>query len=349
MIKQGYEIFYDECHNIYQIRSGFEDVLEVEFSSETEKNIFNKIVEWSTGAHPENLDTITQKLCGLYEKAKVYDVIDQMKSYDLFEDDDFYESFPEVPRSQLSFWSMNTGSNSPATAKEVQQRIRDTSLAVFGSGIFSEMVAQKARQSGFEKITVEPLSSPNEKRLAEVVEKSDFFICDADSWNPHYMEQINEAAIKYNKPWILFMGAHYTKIFIGPLFIGKETGCYNCFINRIRSNMDYVPYFDEYVKHLKSQKKSSTGISAPVALYDMAASVCILETIQFVTEWDIPVLYKNMLAIDVTKLETTLHPFLKAPVCEVCTPDLAFNPAPWLEPVTLKTMRYEHQRPSIAQ
>jgi hypothetical protein len=70
-------------------------------------------------------------------------------------------------------------------------------------------------------------------------------------------------------------------------------------------------------------------------MFDMLSSICILETIKYVTGWAVPTLYKSVLTFDLFDYDFKTHTVLKAPGCSVCGPVVDFSPAVWLEPVTL--------------
>jgi|GEM_PF-2030917 bacteriocin biosynthesis cyclodehydratase domain-containing protein len=336
MLKKGYEIFEDRKHNIYQIRNGI-DVISAEFNNDEERQIFEIIITELKKPKPQKLENIVNNLYKSHAKEKVYNVINQLNDFDLLEDDSLYEIFNGNLDAQLSFWSLNSGAPNAISAQETQERIKNTKLLLLGTGVFLNLIENKAKLSGFENITIVKISSElNEDEIISSVKQSDFFIYDADEWNPFYLELVNKTAVENNKPWILFNGVQNLKASVGPLFVGRETGCYHCLLNRIKSNIEFLPYFNEYEKHLLKDRQSGQRQGAPIVLYDIAASICMLEALKYITEWTIPILYKNFITINAMGLETKIHPFLKAPVCDVCTPNLEFNSAPWLEPVTLK-------------
>jgi bacteriocin biosynthesis cyclodehydratase domain-containing protein len=312
-------------------------LLQQKFSSDEEQDIFEEILSKLQTDKPEKMSVILDALYEKYPKEKVYNVVNELNEFDLLEDESIYEVYASNLGPQLSFWSLNAGAPNALTAKETQERIRTTNLAVLGSGVSQQLIADKAKISGFENVLQVSISEKtDEAEVRSIIENCDFFIYDADEWNPHFLELVNKTAFEFDKPWILFNGIVDLKASVGPLFKGRETGCYNCLMSRIKSNMEFIPYFNEFEKHLADNKKSGARQGAPIVLYDMAASICIMEALKYITEWAIPILYKNFITINAMGLEVKVHPFLKAPVCDVCTPNIEFNPAPWLEPVTLK-------------
>lgn len=337
MLKKGFNVFEDKKNGVYQIRNGFEEVIVAEFNDEIDKEIFKIIIDDQRSDTPGKIDELIGDLSTRYDKAKIYNVIDQLEEFNLLDEDNFYASYDRDLESQLCLWSLNAGNSEEPNANEMQQKIKNSKLLLIGTGVFLKLIEAKSKLSGFDTLDVIDLSSNiSDEDLKESIIGSDFFIFDADEWYPHYLDLVNLTAVENNKPWIIFMGVHSLKASVGPLFIGKETGCYNCLIDRIKSHMDFIPYFSEYENYLKEHKTCGKRQGSPIVIYDMIASICVLEALKYITEWTIPILYKNFLTFDLFDLSTKLHPFLKAPVCNVCTPNVEFNSAPWLEPCTLK-------------
>ncbi|MCC8088618.1 MAG: hypothetical protein LIO79_05065 [Rikenellaceae bacterium] len=337
MIKKGFDIFEDKNHQIYQVRNGIDDTIAIEFHDEEEKKIFECIIQQSKKEPKIHVNEVISNLTTKFSKEKIYNVINELTEFDLIEEENLYSSFSKDLEAQLSLWSLNTGASSVITARQTQEKIINTNLVIIGSGISLKYLIEKSTVSGFEKITIIDLENEvDNQSLERKLLSSDLIIFDANRWSPYYLNFVNELAVANNLAWILFSGVQGFVAKIGPLFIGKETGCYNCFISRIKSNMNFVPYFNQFEKHLLENKASSQNTGGPIVLYDIAASICVLEAIKYVTECSVPVIYKNMITMNLYGYETKIHNFLKAPVCTVCTPRLERNSAPWLEPVTLK-------------
>ncbi len=168
--------------------------------------------------------------------------------------------------------------------------------------------------------------------------KYDFFVVDSVEWNPYYTELINRKALENNKPWLFVGGFEEYLLKVGPIFYGKETGCYNCLIKRIKSNNDYVNYLNGYESYLKAHKKSSKHddfIYLDV-FYDIVANISLLEISKFFEFWSVPVVWKHFITINAINYEMDRHALLKVPFCYVCKPELEYNPSAWLESVTLK-------------
>jgi bacteriocin biosynthesis cyclodehydratase domain-containing protein len=122
------------------------------------------------------------------------------------------------------------------------------------------------------------------------------------------------------------------------LFYGKETGCYNCLISRIKSNHAHPTFLNSYEDYLRSNRKSSKPDITPnsTIIYNIIANLTLLEVMKFIELWSLPVTWRSVININITNLNSTKHNLLKKPFCEVCKPELLYNPSPWLEAITLK-------------
>ncbi len=334
MLNRKYDIFEDQKHGVFQVRSK-SDVMVIEFDDEEKRTIF---IDISTKINEDiDIQRLHKYLAKKqYDKDKILSVIDELKSFGILSEDLIKQEFSKSILDQISFWKSDNTTFDKSSPTEVQQKISDTQLVLIGNDFFLEIIGIKAKMSGFVKTTSVQLNdSLTDDKLFKIIKKSDILIVDSDKWNPYYLEKINEYAIELNKAWILVQGIAAMRATIGPLFIGKETGCYNCLMTRIRSNMEFLPYFDEFTEYLKTKKQSSKKEGAPAVVYDMMGSIAILEAMKYLVGWTIPAIYKAYLSIDLYSFDMKIHPFLKAPVCNVCNPTVDFNPAPWLEPITL--------------
>lgn len=57
------------------------------------------------------------------------------------------------------------------------------------------------------------------------------------------------------KPWLYIQGVGSGKGYFGPLFYGEETGCCECFIKKIESNLLYFEEHKRYIDYLEGNNK----------------------------------------------------------------------------------------------
>lgn len=177
-----------------------------------------------------------------------------------------------------------------------------------------------------------------DKTVYKVFKEFDFVIVDAHKWSPYHLEIINKIAVELNKPWLYVSGINEISIEVGPLFHGKETGCYNCLIARLKSNNGNPQHLTSYEDHLRDAKIASASIEMPHdnILYALIANFAVYEVIKFIEEWALPVTWQSIVKFNLYNYSSSVHTLLKKPLCNVCKPKLTYNPSPWLDKITLK-------------
>lgn len=319
-----YDVFEDSKHNVFQIRN-FNEVLTVEFSGDKERKIFLEILKESN-SQGENLkiENLISALNKKYDKSKVLTVINQLKEYELISEQDIKEQFEE----NIILWGSSKRSN---------PKFENFKVGLLGSGQLLDFLEDKCEKSGYKQIQKQELKEGlTLTDFERIISDNDFIIYDSDKWNPRYLEQVNQLAFSLNKPWILIRGCSGTTGSIGPLFYGKETACYNCLMGRIKSNMEFLPYFEEYEKYLIKTKQSAKSEGGFTLLYEMLAATAVFEMTKFALDFAVPEIYGAYLTVDMFTYQFTKHTALKSPKCSVCKPSVDYDLAPWLEPILLQ-------------
>lgn len=109
-------------------------------------------------------------------------------------------------------------------------------------------------------------------------------------------------------------------------------------ISRIKSNHAYPQYLTSYENYLRELKRPSVcaGMYHENIIYSLIANFAIYEIIKFTEGWALPITWQSVVKINLYNYESSIHTLLKKPLCEVCKPHLKYNPAPWLDKITLK-------------
>ncbi len=334
MLKEIYDIFEDNKHGVFQVRCK-SAVYTVEFDDQEKKQIFSDIIKLLSNGNNGHID-IQKELSGKYDHNKVIDVVNKVKDMNIIDEEDLRSSYGNNIREQINFFSQSSSEYVKISVKETQNKIENCRLSILGDTRLLEAFKFEAEMSGFKNIvtrhycTIESVDD-----IKNFMDNCDMMIVDSDKWNAPLLDEINKIALDLNKPWILTLGVDGINASMGPLFIGRETGCYNCLINRLKSNMEFLPYFNEYENYLRQNKKTSVSGGAPIVMYDIIASIIILEIIKYVTGMGMPLIYKGYLTMDFFSYTVKVHPFLKVPGCPLCSKKDDYYPSPWLEPVTL--------------
>lgn len=321
MIK-NFDVFKDQKQNCYQLRTKTNSYT-LEFDDKEKEDIFLNIVSEIKKNKGLNLKELKRKVQTKSNKPKVIDVLKTLDKYRFLSFEISIELKDKIKDVEYQYSS------------DVKQ-VSDFILGIFGQGGLTKKIEEKAEVENFKEVKTYLFN--NEIDIEKAVNKSDFIIVDANEWSPFHIELINKTALKYNKPWLYVGGIEETSIKIGPLFYGKETGCYNCLISRIKSNHEFPVFLDSYEDYLRSNRKGSKPDIIPnsTIVYNIIADLTLLEVTKFIEEWSLPVTWRSVVKINITNLNSTKHSLLKKPFCEVCKPELEYNPSPWLEAITLK-------------
>ena len=314
----SYDIFQDPKHGVYQIRT-VNEVFTIEFIEEEERAIFEEVIEKYRANSRTTFASVFSALNKKYDKEKVVFVLNQLKENQLISDDEL--------KDQIVLWGEQDSTH---------PKIKSARVGIIGQGSIYHYLEEKSRAMGYETITKTKIGDhPNLASVEKTIQQSDIVLVDSNHWNPGLLEHINQVALAANKPWILIRGCNATNGSVGPLFYGKETGCYHCLISRLKSQMEFLPYFEEYEKYLRQEKKSAKSDRSFALLQELLAATAVFEMTKFVTEYTIPELYGAYLTVDMATYRFDKHTVLKSPGCPACKPSVDFDLAPWLEPITL--------------
>lgn len=318
-----FDVFKDEANNCFQLRTK-SNAYALEFDDTEKETIFLKIVE----SIQEKPSISLKQIRGLFEKAtdpKVTEVLNTLNEY----------GFLPV----LTSMELVGKENNDQTKKTNYNALEKINLGIIGAGQLFEILSKRTSTAHFNKIIKKNYS---ELKSAEDIEKLihsvDFLIVDANQWSPFHLELINKIALKNEKPWLHVGGLEEVALKIGPLFYGKETGCYNCLISRLKSNHEYPEMLTAYEDYLHERKIASKPDLFPSLeiLYGMISDFVLLEIAKFYESWSLPLTWRTVLSFDIMNYQMTQHSLLKKPFCEICKPELEYNPSPWLEAITLK-------------
>ena len=319
---EKFDIFKDDKQNCYQLRTKTNSYA-LEFDDKEREKIFLNIVSQLKEKNDLTLKQLKKQIQTKTNESKIIDVLKALDEYHLL-------SF-EVSK-ELKYKNDNSGHQYSSDLKQIS----DFTLCVFGEGELTAKIEKQAKLENFKNVTICLYS--NVIDIEKEVSKSDFIIVDANKWSPFHIDLINKSALKHNKPWLHVGGVEETSIKIGPLFYGKETGCYNCLISRMKSNHEHPAFLSSYEDYLKTNKQSSKPDIIPSSdiIYNIIANLTLLEVVKFIEEWSLPITWRSVVNLNITNLNSTKHTLLKKPFCEICKPKLEYNPSPWLEAITLK-------------
>ena len=314
-----YDIFWDEDHQIYQIRTKT-DIYAIEFDNPQKKATFDAMVNLTRENEGMPLNKLIQSVEKNHEKFMIMEVLDELKEYGLLTMD-YY----------VDLAILNKESN-PVTDDPKLKRILLVGKDEICSNIKERFDLEK--YTGVEYMSSEDYLQNTDKSFLNCY---DFFVVDGHHWNPVLLKSINKELVKYKKPWLYLKGLEAAEIKIGPIFLGGELGCYDCLRKRIESNDELAAYNRNYLKHLEEHNKSGQPDKLP--LYNnalsMMATLTVSEVSKYFEQWALPETIGAYISFNMVTYKTETHKLLKIPYCETCRPKMNYNLAPWLEAVTL--------------
>lgn len=323
-MKKIYDIFIDN-ENVYHVRTKCEVVL-IQFSDKEKEEIFKEILNIYENNEFYPYSHLKKLLVEKYQDDKVIDVIKELVQISLLNSRNFgIDNFQEDLRDTVV---SNPGNNA----------LKDKRLGYIGEGEMGLKIKEAVAFQGYPAFEIlEAEDSLKEEDIEKLIANCDFFIVDLSLWSPYFVDFINKAALKLNKPWLLVEGLIDKSNFsIGPIFHGKETGCYDCYSCRLRSNDEFVSYTDAYEEYLRQGKRFAKPEPVSVLLKQYLSAIIVLDVSKYVGGCFIPETWRSVLIFNTESYDMQRHDFLKAPVCYTCKPELDYNLSPWFESVTLK-------------
>jgi bacteriocin biosynthesis cyclodehydratase domain-containing protein len=170
----------------------------------------------------------------------------------------------------------------------------------------------------------------------DFIARHELVVFDASAASPSLLSAYNRAAIARSRPWLLVQGMFEGAGHVGPLFMGSETGCYDCFRARLRSNAAGLASLTRYENWLDETGRLSRAASIPSASFlNLVAAVAAMEIEKFLTGFDLAQSFGYLLDINMRTYSVTPHRLYKAPFCETCAGPFEDRTAPWLDAITL--------------
>jgi bacteriocin biosynthesis cyclodehydratase domain-containing protein len=138
--------------------------------------------------------------------------------------------------------------------------------------------------------------------------------CDHD--DHEFLREQNEISLREGT-MATFVRKSGSRILLGPIVVPHESACFNCYIERVISNIEYIDEFEANVRFASTVRgqrlRDATGLMTGVLAFLVTQHVVFaLERIAKVARPG------ELVAFDLLTSETTRHPVLKLPRCGVC-------------------------------
>jgi bacteriocin biosynthesis cyclodehydratase domain-containing protein len=138
--------------------------------------------------------------------------------------------------------------------------------------------------------------------------------CDHDDHD--FLLEQNEISLREGVT-ATFVRKSGSRILLGPIVVPRESACFNCYVERVVSNIEYIDEFEANLRFASSMRgqrlKDATGLMTGVVAFLVTQHVVF--ALEGITKVSRP---GEFVAFDLLNSETTRHPVLKLPRCGVC-------------------------------
>ena len=136
----------------------------------------------------------------------------------------------------------------------------------------------------------------------------------ADDYLRIGLQSYNLSALQSGKPWLLIKSVGHL-LYIGPLFIPGQTGCWECLAQRLRLNRAVEVFVQR--KQGRAEPFPVNRASTP-ATRQIAYSIAATEIMKGVAGGRFTPLEGKILSLDVLSWKTQTHRLLRQPFCPAC-------------------------------
>lgn len=320
MLLNAFDIIQVDENN-YELVSGSE-IIQIEFDEGAQDR---DILQHVANSKNVSFATLTKDLLEKFPKKHVYEFVLKLRDANLL-----YISDEDYEKKDIS-----NAISLVQYRQHRQETISANTLGLVGTKKYHQIFCSYETFSDVNFLDATDL--PSVDIVRQFISDNDFLVVDATSYSPGLLEDINVEALALGTPWLLFqgyVGSRYAHI--GPLFYGRENGCYRCFTNRLRSNVNSLESFDRHRLWLSQEKRVSTPCHLPsFALDHLLASIVVEESERFLVNDDIPLSHGNLVEFDLKNYSTTSHRLLPIPMCDICYKPRENRMSPWLGSITL--------------
>lgn len=309
-----YDVFWDQENQVYQVRTKTA-IFTIEFDNNERKIAFNAILDTINDNQRIRLKALIKELKKEHREEIILVVLEKLRDYQLLSEEYF------IDLAEYKGESLNQNElDSPK------------SILILGQSNLSKKLAQIIKVDSTYLLQSYTFGDALDK---SILNSADFVVVDGHEWNPNFLKRLNKELVELKKPWLYMPGIEGSNIKVGPLFLGGELGCLNCYQKRVESNDNLFSYNQSYLKYLESGKKTAKPDYHPIYPYaiSMLCNLAMSEIDKFFKNWTIPQSIGKLISMDLATYEVKEHHLLKIPHCGICKPSVQYNLAPWLEPI----------------
>jgi bacteriocin biosynthesis cyclodehydratase domain-containing protein len=206
---------------------------------------------------------------------------------------------------ELRFWS-----HFVARPEELLHNLRQTTIAVGGSGPLTKAVHTALREAGCScaRYVPDPVPEVNSALddLRIVCEESAAYGC---------FDAVNHRCLQTGQRW-MHVALTGTVAEIGPTIVPHQTACYACFCRRTEANLRTLEGHTEYRALVAAEGATHEGAIDP--LIRVAAGQVALEVVRLLTGFAPPATVGRVVVLSAVTPETEGHSVLRVPRCPAC-------------------------------
>ena len=254
-------------------------------------NLYCQLAPFLNGNY--TLDEITARLPEV-DPDRIYYAINKLKTKYLIEKCD------RPPHHMSAFWS-SLNLDPEIAWQRLQQAV--VSITSYGD------VPTDSLTTTLESLGVRVQSSiSNSKTTLAVVLTDDYLRLD--------LEQFNQKAIAAGIPWMLVKPVG-TKLWLGPIFVPEQTGCWQCLAQRLTNNREVISTICQ-----QNQTFISTSVAILPSTLQTGTNLAATEIVKWIVKdedsCDCSKITGKIITLNSINLDLQTHVLTKRPQCPVC-------------------------------
>lgn len=199
----------------------------------------------------------------------------------------------DIPNEVAAFWSLQGVEPTVAVSN-----LQDTKVSV----------------TAFGAVKTEAFISALESLNIQVSNEGDFTVVLTDDYLQLGLDEFNSLALRNQKPWMLVKPVGAT-IWVGPIFVPGQTGCWQCLAQRLRGNREVETAVGQQ-QGIADPFPTSRSI-LPTHL-QIGLNLAAAEVAKWIAQGKNEQLEGKLVTLDLASLSMQHHVLVKRPQCPAC-------------------------------
>jgi ribosomal protein S12 methylthiotransferase accessory factor len=246
--------------------------------------LYELVTPWLDGRTAED---VCNQLRGTAAPASVYYALAQLERKDYL-----CEEEATLPAGQAALWSSQQVA--PETAAR-QLAERPVVVRAFG-------------------VEAPPFLELLQSLQVRVADEGALTVVLTDSYLRGELEGCNALALHSGRPWLLVKPSG-RQVWVGPLFRPGKTGCWECLVQRLRSNSPVAAFLQ-----VRNGRPAAVvnDLGCTPATLQVAAGLAANAVASWVVRGELPELDGKLQTLDVPSWRLQTHPLTRLPFCPAC-------------------------------